>query len=100
MAGHARFRMLDTVRAFARRSAAGNAWAGAERRHVEYHCEMLHAAAIGVQTEDSPLWMKRMQASQADIRASIAVAFDADARYRHTHGGRFVLAVVPERQSG
>ena len=78
VAGHARFRMLDTVRAFARRSAAGNAWAAAERRHVEYHCEMLHAAAIGVQTEDSPLWMQRMQASQADLRASIAVAFDTD----------------------
>jgi hypothetical protein len=67
--------MLDTVRAFAV-VPPRSAWAGAERRHVEYHCEMLHAAAVG--SDRGLALVDEADASQPGHRASIAVAFDAD----------------------
>ncbi len=89
-AGTTRYRMLETLRAYAReRSAADD---GIARRHAEYFVGLAEAAARGVQGVDERAWIAATMPNMDNFRAAFEYAFaerDADLALR-------LVAALPE----
>lgn len=71
VAGIARFRMLETVRAQLPAAAPTPA-------HVACHVGFAEAAAEGLRTGAAPGWMARVTASANDLRIAVGAAFESD----------------------
>ena len=89
-AGATRYRMLETLRAYAReRSAADD---GIGRRHAEYFVDLAEAAARGVQGVDERAWIEATLPNVDNLRAAFEHAFaerDVDLALR-------LVAALPE----
>jgi tetratricopeptide (TPR) repeat protein len=71
VAGHARFRLLETVRT--QLPAVTEADRSA---HLAYHLTFAALAEAGVRGGDSSAWMQRVRASSEDLRRAVRTAFE------------------------
>jgi predicted ATPase/transcriptional regulator with XRE-family HTH domain len=71
-AGHTRYRLLQTVRAYAaeRLQAAGET-ADVQARHRAWYLEFAERAAVGMKGPDQPNWLRLVTAEQDNIRAAL-----------------------------
>ncbi|KAB2347984.1 helix-turn-helix transcriptional regulator [Actinomadura rudentiformis] len=118
-AGEARFRMLDTIRDYARRRLAdAGETAAACDRHIGYFLNLAEAAAAGID-HDQDRWCRTLEAEHDNIRDALGWALGADDPERgrrlaaamgmlwflhgHLHGGRGILEqaiqLAPEDRS-
>jgi predicted ATPase len=71
----ARYRMLETIRDYAREKLAqGGGAADAERRHCEHYFAMAKEARRGLQGAQHAEWIRRTETELDNIRAAIALA--------------------------
>ncbi len=87
-AGVTRYRMLETLRAYAREQRDD----GTDRRHAEYFVGLAEAAARGVQGVDERAWIEATLPNVDNLRAAFELAFaerDVDLALR-------LVAALPE----
>jgi tetratricopeptide (TPR) repeat protein len=67
-----RYRLLETLRAFAReRSAAGGQSERFARHHAHYFHDLAARAAGGMRSEQSTMWLRRLDAEQENLGAAL-----------------------------
>jgi non-specific serine/threonine protein kinase len=77
--GEARFRILETVRAFAlERLAASGGTAVAQRLHATALLDVVKHADAGLVGSTQALWLERIDREQDDIRVALRWAIDRD----------------------
>ncbi len=89
-AGTTRYRMLETLRAYARERSAADEGIG--RRHAVYFVGLAEAAARGVQGVDERAWIEATSPNMDNLRAAFEFLFaerDADLALR-------LVAALPE----
>jgi predicted ATPase/DNA-binding CsgD family transcriptional regulator len=71
-AGHTRYRLLQTVRAYAaeRLQAAGET-ADVQARHRAWYLDLAERAAVGLKGPDRPSWFRLLAAEHDNIRAAL-----------------------------
>jgi predicted ATPase/DNA-binding XRE family transcriptional regulator len=80
-AGHTRYRLLQTVRAYAaeRLEAAGET-ADVQARHRAWYLDLAERAAVGLKGPDQPMWFRLLAAEHDNIRAALdSCALDSTA---------------------
>ena len=76
--GRARYRLLETIRAFARdRLAELDDPARVRNRHLDFFIELASRAQAGLGGPDAAAWNARLAADLADLRAAMAWAVEA-----------------------
>ncbi len=76
--GEPRLRMLETIRAFAReRLDEDPRRAEVERAHAAYYLTLAEAAKSGLEGDDPPSWLDRLELEQDNLRAALGWAIAA-----------------------
>jgi len=75
--GEPRFRMLETIREFARDQAPEADRVGLRDRHLAYFVALAERSEPQLRGPDQAAWLRRLAAEQADIRAALAWAQEA-----------------------
>jgi predicted ATPase/DNA-binding CsgD family transcriptional regulator len=91
--GEPRFRMLETIREFARDQLLEPDWVGLRDRHLAYFVALAERSEPQLRGPDQTVWLRRLAAEQADIRAALAWAQEA-----HRHESMLRLAVALKRR--
>jgi predicted ATPase len=82
--GTPRFRLLETLRAYAvDRLRDGEEWEDAHRRHAEYIADLAEAAWIGLRGPDQSEWFARLDLEHDNVRAALGWAVGRDATLAH-----------------
>ena len=76
--GEPRFRMLETIREFAWDQLPEPDEVGLRDRHLAYFVALAERAEPELRGPDQAAWLRRLTAEQADIRAALAWAQEAD----------------------
>jgi predicted ATPase/DNA-binding CsgD family transcriptional regulator len=76
--GEPRFRMLETIREFARDQLLEPDKVGLRDRHLAYFVALAERSEPQLRGPDQAAWIRRLTAEQADIRAALAWAQEAD----------------------
>jgi predicted ATPase/DNA-binding CsgD family transcriptional regulator len=76
--GEPRFRMLETIREFAWDRLPEPDEVGLRDRHLTYFVALAERAEPELRGPDQAAWLRRLTAEQADIRAALAWAQEAD----------------------
>jgi predicted ATPase/DNA-binding CsgD family transcriptional regulator len=76
--GEPRFRMLETIREFAWDQLPEADEVGLRDRHLAYFVALAERAEPELRGPDQAAWLRRLTAEQADIRAALAWAQEAD----------------------
>jgi DNA-binding CsgD family transcriptional regulator/tetratricopeptide (TPR) repeat protein len=76
--GEPRFRMLETIREFAWDQLPEPDEVGLRDRHLAYFVALAERAEPQLRGPDQAAWLRRLTAEQADIRAALAWAQEAD----------------------
>src|SRR5215218_167252 len=76
--GEPRFRMLETIREFAWDQLPEADEVGLRDRHLMYFVALAERAEPQLRGPDQAAWLRRLTAEQADIRAALAWAQEAD----------------------
>jgi predicted ATPase/DNA-binding CsgD family transcriptional regulator len=72
--GEPRFRMLETIREFARDQVPEPDRVGLRDRHLAYYVALAERSEPQLRGPDQAAWIRRLAAEQADIRAALAWA--------------------------
>jgi predicted ATPase/DNA-binding CsgD family transcriptional regulator len=91
--GEPRFRMLETIRGFARDRQPEPDRAELRDRHLAYFVALAERAEPRLRRPDQAAWVRRLAAEQADIRAALAWAREA-----HRDGSLLRLAAALKRR--
>ena len=75
--GEPRFRMLETIRGFARDQQPERDRVGLRDRHLAYFVALAERSEPQLRGPDQAAWIRRLAAEQADIRAALAWAQEA-----------------------
>ena len=75
--GEPRFRMLETIREFARDQLPEPDRVGLRDRHLAYFVALAERSEPQLRGPDQAAWIRRLAAEQADIRAALAWAEEA-----------------------
>jgi predicted ATPase len=75
--GEPRFRMLETIREFARDQLPEPDRVGLRDRHLAYFVALAERAEPQLRGPDQAAWLRRLTAEQADIRAALSWAEEA-----------------------
>jgi predicted ATPase/DNA-binding CsgD family transcriptional regulator len=75
--GEPRFRMLETIREFARDQAPEADEVGLRDRHLAYFVALAERSEPQLRGPEQAAWIRRLAAEQADIRAALAWAQEA-----------------------
>jgi predicted ATPase/DNA-binding CsgD family transcriptional regulator len=75
--GEPRFRMLETIREFARDQLLEPDRVGLRDRHLAYFVALAERSEPQLRGPDQAAWIRRLAAEQADIRAALAWAQEA-----------------------
>jgi predicted ATPase/DNA-binding CsgD family transcriptional regulator len=75
--GEPRFRMLETIREFAREQLLEPDRVGLRDRHLAYFVALAERSEPQLRGPDQAAWIRRLAAEQADIRAALAWAQEA-----------------------
>jgi predicted ATPase/DNA-binding CsgD family transcriptional regulator len=76
--GNRRYRLLETIRAYAaERLAASGALPAARDRHAAHYIALAEHADHRLKTSDQRIWIDRLAAEQPNLRASLAHSIDA-----------------------
>ena len=75
--GEPRFRMLETIREFARDQLLEPERVGLRDRHLAYFVALAERSEPQLRGPDQAVWIRRLAAEQADIRAALAWAQEA-----------------------
>jgi predicted ATPase/DNA-binding CsgD family transcriptional regulator len=75
--GEPRFRMLETIREFAREQVREPDQVGLGDRHLAYFVALAERSEPQLRGPDQAAWLRRLAAEQADIRAALAWAREA-----------------------
>jgi predicted ATPase/DNA-binding CsgD family transcriptional regulator len=75
--GEPRFRMLETIREFARDQLLEADEVGLRNRHLAYFVALAERSEPQLRGPDQAAWIRRLAAEQADIRAALAWAQEA-----------------------
>jgi predicted ATPase/DNA-binding CsgD family transcriptional regulator len=75
--GEPRFRMLETIREFARDQLPEPDRVGLRDRHLAYFVALAERSEPQLRGPDQAAWLRRLAAEQADIRAALAWAQEA-----------------------
>jgi len=75
--GEPRFRMLETIREFAREQLLEPDEVGLRDRHLAYFVALAERSEPQLRGPDQAAWIRRLAAEQADIRAALAWAQEA-----------------------
>jgi len=75
--GEPRFRMLETIREFAREQVPEPDQVGLRDRHLAYFVALAERSEPQLRGPDQAAWIRRLAAEQADIRAALAWAQEA-----------------------
>ncbi|GAA2714895.1 diguanylate cyclase [Actinoplanes palleronii] len=77
--GAGRFRMLETIRTYAKELLAGTAadLAPVRRRHAAYFADLAALAADGMTGSDQQTWAERLDLDYANLRDAVSGALDA-----------------------
>jgi predicted ATPase/DNA-binding CsgD family transcriptional regulator len=75
--GEPRFRMLETIREFARDQLLEPDRVGLRDRHLAYFVALAERSEAQLRGPDQTAWLRRLTAEQADIRAALAWAQEA-----------------------
>jgi len=75
--GEPRFRMLETIREFAREQVPEPDQVGLRDRHLAYFVALAERSEPQLRGPDQALWLRRLATEQADIRAALAWAQEA-----------------------
>jgi predicted ATPase/DNA-binding CsgD family transcriptional regulator len=75
--GEPRFRMLETIREFAREQVPEPDQVGLRDRHLAYFVALAERSEPQLRGPDQAAWLRRLAAEQADIRAALAWAQEA-----------------------
>ena len=75
--GEPRFRMLETIREFARDQLPEPDRVGLRDRHLAYFVALAERSEPQLRGPDQAAWIRRLTAEQADIRAALAWAQEA-----------------------
>jgi len=76
--GRARYRLLETIRLFARQRLADvDDPARVRTRHLDFFIELADRAGTGLGSADAAAWNARLAADLADLRAAMAWAVDS-----------------------
>ena len=75
--GQPRFRMLETIREFARDQVPEPDRVGLRDRHLAYFVALAERSEPQLRGPDQTAWLRRLAAEQADIRAALAWAQEA-----------------------
>jgi predicted ATPase/DNA-binding CsgD family transcriptional regulator len=75
--GEPRFRMLETIREFARDQLSEPDEVGLRDRHLAYFVALAERSEPQLRGPDQAAWFRRLAAEQADIRAALAWAQEA-----------------------
>jgi predicted ATPase/DNA-binding SARP family transcriptional activator len=75
-AGIGRYRMLDTVRAFAAARLPGDEAARVARQHAAFFVDLAERSEAGIYTADEPAWATSVDSWLDDVRAAWAWARD------------------------
>jgi len=75
--GEPRFRMLETIREFARDQLLEPDEVGLRDRHLAYFVALAERSEPQLRGPDQAAWLRRLAAEQADIRAALAWALEA-----------------------
>jgi predicted ATPase/DNA-binding CsgD family transcriptional regulator len=75
--GEPRFRMLETIREFAREQVPEPDQVGLRDRHLAYFVALAERSEPQLRGPDQAAWIRRLTAEQADIRAALAWAQQA-----------------------
>jgi predicted ATPase/DNA-binding winged helix-turn-helix (wHTH) protein len=73
----ARYRLLETVRHYARDRLAESGESGLRRRHAEHYADRFEAAAVAWPTTASPDWLASVAADTDELRAALTWCFAA-----------------------
>jgi predicted ATPase/DNA-binding SARP family transcriptional activator len=79
-AGPDRYRLLDSLRAYAAElldAVPGSA--GVRRRHAEYHAAMAEAADLNVRTDAQQSWLALLRETRPDLRAALGWCLEGNA---------------------
>jgi predicted ATPase/DNA-binding CsgD family transcriptional regulator len=76
--GEPRFKMLETIREFAREQVPEPDQVGLRDRHLAYFVALAERSEPELRGPDQAAWLRRLTAEQADIRAALAWAQEAD----------------------
>jgi predicted ATPase len=91
--GEPRFRMLETIREFAREQVPEPDQVGLRDRHLAYFVALAERSEPQLRGPDQAAWVRRLAAEQADIRAALAWAQEA-----HREESMLRLAVALKRR--
>lgn len=69
--GHGEYRMLETLRAFARTRLDGAEPATVRRAHASWAADLVERAATGLLGPEEASWGARLDAAQADVAAAV-----------------------------
>jgi predicted ATPase/DNA-binding CsgD family transcriptional regulator len=75
--GEPRFRMLETIRGFARDQQPERDRVGLRDRHLAYFAALAERSEPQLRGPDQAAWIRRLAAEQADVRAALAWAREA-----------------------
>jgi predicted ATPase len=76
--GARRYRLLETIRAYAgERLAASDSESTTRRRHAAHYVALAEHAAQQLQTSDQRVWLDRLAVEQPNLRASLAYSIRA-----------------------
>jgi predicted ATPase/DNA-binding CsgD family transcriptional regulator len=75
--GEPRFRMLETIREFAREQVPEPDQVGLRDRHLAYFVALAERSEPRLRGPEQAAWIRRLTAEQADIRAALAWAQEA-----------------------
>jgi predicted ATPase/DNA-binding SARP family transcriptional activator/DNA-binding CsgD family transcriptional regulator len=77
--GATRYRLLDTVRAFAARLLAeGGEEGSVRRRHATFYLELVNGAMAGIEGPEGKTWLDRMETEHDNARAALVFSISAD----------------------
>jgi predicted ATPase/DNA-binding SARP family transcriptional activator/DNA-binding CsgD family transcriptional regulator len=77
--GATRYRLLDTVRAFAARLLSeGGEEGSVRRRHATFYLELVNGAMAGIEGPEGKTWLDRMETEHDNARAALAFSISAD----------------------
>jgi predicted ATPase/DNA-binding CsgD family transcriptional regulator len=91
--GEPRFKMLETIREFARDQVPEADEVGLRDRHLAYFVALAERSEPQLRGPDQAAWIRRLAAEQADIRAALAWAQGA-----HHHESMLRLAAALRRR--
>ncbi len=78
--GQDRYRLLDSVRAYAAELLDDSpAVVDVRRRHAEYHAAMAQAGDVHLRTDSQRSWMARLSEAQPDFRAALRWCLEGNA---------------------